>query len=467
MSKLTTFFLILLLLLFLPSSILASDNNFGLHLTQTSDIHSATKIINSSNGDWGWTTIVIRTDQLDYNTWQDFFNNCRKYHIIPILRLASTMENNYWKRPSFSDIDNLANFLNTLNWPTKNQHIIVFNEINHAQEWGGEVDIKNFTDILIYTSKKFKSLNSNFIILSPGLDLAAPENLPQFKSAQNVYKEIIDYQPEYFENIDGISSHSYPNYGFIGTPKDTGQHSIQGYKWELDFLKKNNINKNFPIFITETGWPHREGEDQKNNFYTNKTTANFLKIAINLWSQDKNIKAITPFIYNYPSAPFDHFSWLDKSENLYPEYQQIIDIPKNQNKPEQTTKYEIVKIHIPIIIFTNTNYTGQIFLKNTGQSIWGETKFCLKSQATSNIELEQLCIGNTEILPNQIQIINFNFKVNKNSDSSLKNILNWENLPGFEITPFNKNATIYHPKIGILEKILDLYKNYLNKFISP
>ena len=93
---------ILFLILFLffgvifNKSILASPNIFGLHLTQTQDLISAKDIINSNGGDWGWVTIVIRTDQLDYRTWQDFFDNCRRYHLIPIIRLATYSDNGNW-----------------------------------------------------------------------------------------------------------------------------------------------------------------------------------------------------------------------------------------------------------------------------------------------------------------------------------------------------------------------------------
>ena len=123
---------ILFLLFTLKSNpILASERNiFGLHLTQTADLDSAKNIINSSGGDWGYVTVVIRTDQLDKNTWQEFFDNCRKYHIIPIIRLATIMENNFWKIPSESDIDNLANLLNSLNWPMIPKYIMPFNEID-------------------------------------------------------------------------------------------------------------------------------------------------------------------------------------------------------------------------------------------------------------------------------------------------------------------------------------------------
>ncbi|MDD3003133.1 MAG: hypothetical protein PHS06_04685, partial [Candidatus Shapirobacteria bacterium] len=330
------FFIFLLIFsLFFNSLILASDNTFGLHLSQTEDIHSAAKIINSQNGDWGWATIVIQTNNLDKNTWQNFFDNCRKDHIIPIIRIATIGEGENWKIPDYSDIDHIVSFLNSLNWPTQEQHVVLFNEINHGSEWGGGINIKDFVDKSSYAAKKFKEANPNFFVLSCGLDLVAPKDPPKHESAENVYKEIISLNPNYFNNIDGVASHSYPNNGFVGTPNDTGQHSILGYQWELDLLKQLGVNKDLPVFITETGWPHREGIENQNNFYTAKTTANFLIQAItNVWSLDSRIKAVTPFIYNYSQEPFDHFSWLDENNNLYSEYQQLVDLPKKQNEPK-------------------------------------------------------------------------------------------------------------------------------------
>jgi len=455
-----TIFIIFALFIWLifNKPILASDNIFGLHLTQVSDIATAKDIINSAGGDWGWTTIVIPIDNLDRTTWQDFFDNCRKYHIIPILRLATYGDNDNWKAPAYSDIDNIANFLNSLNWPTRQQYIILFNEPNHGQEWGGTVDVKNFVDISIYASQKFKSLNPNFFILSGALDLAAPQKLPDFESAQNFYQEIYNYNSKYFENIDGIASHSYPNHGFIGTPNDTGQHSIHGYQWEINFIKQLGVQKTFPVFITETGWPHKEGINKRNNFYTTKTTSKFLIDSYHIWSNDPQIKAVTPFIYNYCQQPFDHFSWLDSNQKLYSSYQNIIDQPKNQNHPDQITKYEFYDCFLPFLILNDNEYTGQISLKNTGQSIWGETQFCLQPKTGNSIELTPLCINQDDyVLPNQIKIFPFKFKIKGNLAQTIN--FSWDSLPDIEISSFSPNATIYHPKFSLLDKI----RNFLER----
>lgn len=457
---------LILLLAFLFSAtkpILASSNIFGLHLSDLSDIKSASPIINSSSGDWGWATIVIRSDQLDKNIWQAFFNQARQKHIIPIVRIATTMSPNYWQKPTQQEIDKIIDFLTSLNWPTKKQHVILFNEINHANEWGGQVNIAEFSNLATYACQNFKTKNPNFYVLSSGLDLASPSQMPQFESASNVYQQIYKNNPDYFDCIDAIASHSYPNHGFIGRPTDTGQHSIRGYQWELNFIKSIGINKTYPVFITETGWPHREGQTVDNNFYSAKTSAQFLIQAYKIWQADPRVRAVTPFIYNYYSEPFDHFSWCDQSQQIMTAYQPLIDLPKTKNQPQQITKFVTEKIQLPIIILTDHQYLGKIKLKNTGQSIWGqdETKFCLTPQTTQNVEASAICVGSNTILPGQSIDLDFKFKIKSDTDHEGKTFLGWQDTQGFEITPFYSNATIYRPKTGIRQKIAVFLKKLI------
>lgn len=463
MKKFLFFLLFALIWKLFSFPILASERNlFGLHLTQVSDIHNAAKIINSADGDWGYVTIVIRLDILDHNTWQDFMDNCRKYHLIPIIRLGTLMQNDYWKRPSNEDINNLVTFLNDLNWPIKTRYIIPFNEINHDSEWGGEVDIKSFADTFVFTSQAFKSKNPDFFILSTPLDLAAPEKPPTHKSAANVYQEIFLYNPQYFNSFDGLASHSYPNHGYIGTPKDTGQHSIRGYQWELDYIRSLGINKDYPVFITETGWPHREGESTKNNYYTSKTSASFLLQAYSIWQSDPRIFAATPFIYNFPNTPFDHFSWIDKTETLYPAYQQVVDQPKSKNIPSQITSYKITQHPLPWLIFPDREYTGEITLQNTGQSIWGETKFCLNPETSANVQLNALCLGDETVLPGQSAKLAYKFKIAP-TEKTESTYLGWENLGKFELGIITGNPVIYQPKENFFQRLIRTVNSFFIK----
>jgi len=437
-----------------------NQNIFGLHLSQTSDLEKAAPIINSSQGDWGYATIVIRTDLLNQSMWQDFFDKCRKYHIIPIIRLGTMMENGNWKKPEYQDIDNLATFLNQLNWPTKQQIIIPFNEINHGTEWGGEVDIKNFADISIYTYQQFKNLNTNFYILATPLDYASPEKPPQFKKVDRVYQEIYLYNPKYFDSFDAIASHSYPNHGYIGLPTDKSIHSIIGYQYQLDIFKKLGVKNNYDVYLTETGWPHREGEQPQNNLYTTNTTAKFFNEALAIWQKDPKVKAVTPFTFNYPYQPFDHFSWVDKSETLYPAYQAVVDYPKTANHPEQITDYQLVKSSIPLFLIAGSEYGGQITLKNTGQSVWGETNFCLNPISSDNIITDAICTPKDFVYPGQTWTFEFKFKVNKPQNYTTKSFLQWDNLPAVEIIPFTKTGSIYSPKNTINEQL----RRFLSRF---
>jgi len=443
--------------MFLVSNIFANNKNvFGLHLTQISDVDKAKNIINSSGGDWGYVTIVLPLNQMDKNAWQDFFNNCRSSHLIPIVRLATIIDNDDWIQPSFSNIDNQADFLASLNWPTSQKHIILFNEINHASEWGGGVDVKKYVDLALYAIGKFKSLDPNFFIMGAGLDLAAPSSPPNFLSASDVYNQIYQYNPDYFNQVDGLASHSYPNHGYVGTPSDTGQHSIKGYLWELKFLKNLGVSKTLPVYITETGWPHREGVVKNNSFYSVTTSAKFLEQAISFWSKDPQVVAITPFIFNYPNEPFDHFSWLDRSESLYPPYQNLISLPKTANAPVQTNSYKIGNFLIPLVLFPDVDYRGKIILTNTGQSIWGagETKFCLKSISSSNLSVTNLCVDDNLIPPQKSTEIVFNFKI---VDPKAHSFLQWENTPQYPIEAFYTNATIYHPQYSLWQSLKMLF----------
>ncbi len=422
------YFLILLIFLLFPIKSQAA-NIFGIHLGDTNDIQKAGPIINASGGDWGYVTVVIRTDLLNHQMWQEFFDRCRQMHITPIIRLATNMENSYWKKPEYSDVDAITTFLNSLNWPHQKQIIILFNEPNHGSEWGGGVDIKNFVDISSYTAKKFKSLSPNYYILTTGLDLAAPSNLPEFESATNFYQQILSYKPDYFDNIDALAHHYYPN------------NSPKNFIWELNLLKKIGIKKDLPVFITETG------------FQNKKTAPRLLINNLNNWSRDKRIIAVTPFIFNYPYPPFEQFSWLDRGGNLNYEFKKVVNLPKQKNIVTQLNSYKVIFTHLPFIIFPNTVYHPIVELQNTGQAIWGETQFCLKASPSENIILSDLCVDpNKKTLPNQIQKIPFSFEIKSASSSSY---ISWENLPHYDLSLLSPSSTIYRPKTSFWSLVVE------------
>ncbi|MGI5826691.1 MAG: hypothetical protein ACOX50_04750, partial [Patescibacteria group bacterium] len=63
-------------------------NKFGIHILETTDLEKARELVNSTGGDWGWVTIVIRDDEMDFDKWQNFMDQCREKHLVPLVRIA-------------------------------------------------------------------------------------------------------------------------------------------------------------------------------------------------------------------------------------------------------------------------------------------------------------------------------------------------------------------------------------------
>jgi len=217
----------------------------------------------------------------------------------------------------------------------------------------------------------FKKENKNFFILPAGLDQAADGKNGTIDEAVFL-TEMARAVPDIFNKIDGWSSHSYPNHGFVGLPDDQGKATIKGFKWELAQLKKLGLDKNLPIYITETGWPHQQGKITRSQFFDENKTAQFIEKAFIYWQKDNQVKAVTPFVLNYSDLPFDHFSWLKNDGSHYQQFDKVLGISKIKASPEQIEDYQIVDLCLPDLLPTNYSYHGKIKIKNTGQWIMGE-----------------------------------------------------------------------------------------------
>ncbi|PJC47224.1 MAG: hypothetical protein CO035_06805, partial [Candidatus Omnitrophica bacterium CG_4_9_14_0_2_um_filter_42_8] len=103
-------------------------------------------------------------------------DKCKELRIIPLVRLTTEFDPdiNAWKIPNKRDIYDQINFLSSLDWPTDKKHIIVFNEVNHAKEWGGTINPGEYTRLLKFTADWAHTENKNFVVLPAGMDLAAP-----------------------------------------------------------------------------------------------------------------------------------------------------------------------------------------------------------------------------------------------------------------------------------------------------
>ena len=376
MKYLSAILLFFLYALLIPQRVLAVENplsmpnnKFGIHILFPSELKDAATLINSTGGDWGYVTIPIQSGDRDIEKWQRFMDDARKNHIIPIIRLAT--EGDYfntqvWRKPTAADILDFANFLNSLNWPTKNRYVVVFNEVNRGDEWGGTTDPADYAQILSYAVSVFKSKSDDFFIISAGLDNAAPTQPPSYMN-EYTYMNLMDQEvPGIFNQIDGMASHAYPNPGFSTAPTLNNSQSISSFTFERT-LASSLSSKTLPVFITETGWAGSIADDQKATWYQTAFS--------NSWS-DSDIVAITPFILRAGGEPFKKFSFLkeDGSKTLqYIAYQQI---PKVKGTPTLTKP-------VPAILGTETTVApdSSLVFRNFSMTDKG------KKKSFSNVDL--------------------------------------------------------------------------------
>lgn len=307
------------------------NNKFGIHILFPEELSEASELVNSNGGDWGYVIIPIQSGDKDILKWQRFMDTAKNLHIIPIIRLAT--EGDYfntkvWRKPRETDIVDFANFLNSLDWPVKNRYIIVYNEVNRADEWGGEVNASEYANLLAYAINVFKSKSLDFFIISAGLDNAAPESPPEFNNEYNYLQKMNDTVPGIFNQIDGLSSHSYPNPAFSQPPSLSSKMGIDSFSYERDLVRSMNT-KNLPVFITETGWSaDAVSADTQANYYQEAFS--------NAWS-DIGIVAITPFLLR-ANGSFNEFSFLDTDGKPTVQYQMIKSLSKVRGLPVLSQK---------------------------------------------------------------------------------------------------------------------------------
>ncbi len=237
------------------------------------------------------------------------------------------MENGVWVKPEKNQAEEWAAFLDQLNWPIKNRYIILFNEPNHAKEWGGTINPAEYAEIASLFIKTLKKTSPDFFVLNAGFDLAAPNLKNQTADALWYWQEMEKHQPGIFHLFDGWTSHSYPNPGFVANPYLTGRTSIVGYRFEQDYLAKNFGMAKKPVFITETGWVSGK------TGLSEEQIAQFYQIAYQQIWTDENLIAVTPFLLNYPQPLFSAFSWQDQDGHPKKHYQVVASLTKQAGQP--------------------------------------------------------------------------------------------------------------------------------------
>lgn len=311
------------------------NNKFGLYGYSEEDFITITgDLVNSTNGDWGYMLIPYNVKDYDYDKWKKLFEQLNETHLIPVIQLWDVDFDDYREQTVEA-----AQFLNQFDWPIEKRYISAYNEPNDARFWKGRLDPAHYAEILSYTIDSFKSVNGNYFMMNGAFNSTAPTaggymDQVQFMVAMDAA------EPNIFNRLDGWASHSYPQPAFRGKPWDVGRQSIRAYDWELRLLEQRFGVRELPVFITETGWPHKEGVEDNDAYYDQFTVADFMVQAFrDVWLPDERVAAVMPFTIYY-DPPHDHFSWLKEhdSTETYAPFDAVRLMPKIAGAPPIITK---------------------------------------------------------------------------------------------------------------------------------
>jgi hypothetical protein len=317
-------------------------------------------------GEWGYVTQLVRLDDLDPARWQVFMDLCAEYHLTPILRLATTYdrEAGWWVAPPRDGDDGYrtvaaryAEFVAALRWPTSEHTVIVGNEPNHGNEWGGRPDAGAYARFLIDVADALHAADENARVLNAGFDPYALHTGSQpfidgmvYVDEETFLDRMHAAYPDMFDRLDAWASHAYPMGSFVEgpwvqtyqvdlindavnpdhvkPPAGIYNRGVNGYEWELFKLSTYGV-KPLPVFVTETGWRHAESVDPQaadgGAFPDAETVASYLDLALRgnggrypecpeggwtPWLDDPRVVAVTLFALDGLPAEWGHTNLL-------------------------------------------------------------------------------------------------------------------------------------------------------------
>ena len=180
MRRLWIALLALFIMALSPESVGASVDSIGIHILHPQEISQVRQLFSEQNTNKHTPVYVTipysLADTKKAEDWQLFFKQSKEVNVIPIVRLTTAFEKNTWKVPSRSDVVLLLDSLDKMEWPQPERHIIVFNEVNHAKEWGGQISPRTYASILEFTANWAHTQAHPYVVLPAALDLAAPQS---------------------------------------------------------------------------------------------------------------------------------------------------------------------------------------------------------------------------------------------------------------------------------------------------
>ena len=338
-------------------------------------------------GRGGYVVELIRADDLDVVKWQQFLDDAARLELRPILRLATWQDRaaGHWVAPptdkdgqGYREIaERWARFLGALRFDGT-LYVVVGNETNRGDEWGGNPNPAEYARYLLDVSDALRQLKSNNLkILNGALDQYAPdtggEAVNGFRAidAASYLEGMQAADPRVWDAIDIWAAHAYPLGPFSAHPgrqqfqvddalaggPRTRQppfpglvnRGVNSYRWELFQLAGLGMKRPLRVFVTETGWRHRESQtpsgDQHGAVIGGEQAAEYIRLAFDgdplldpreqswtPWADDRDVGAVVLFALGGEPSRWGHTNLLVLGENgavlgLKPQFAGLIKRP--------------------------------------------------------------------------------------------------------------------------------------------
>ncbi len=312
-------------------------------------------------GEGGYVLQLLSDGNRDRIRWQMFLSSAGRNRLRPIIRIATRYDHKqgFWRIPR-ADRNRMSylrvaaeyrDFLESLRWPPGERVVIVGNEPNRGDEWGGRPNPRAYVRYLRDVSTVLRPLG--YTVLNAPLDAYCPNTNGEkidgvrYVDSESYMDGMYAESPEFPRLIDGWASHPYPQGPFTAPPGDQTfkidllngaenlnhvepplgiiNRGINGYEFELLKLRAYGAT-NLPVWATETGWRHLESDehsrDSQGVAISDQAATERLLLALTgpgngqsaigytPWLSDPRVRAIVFFGFNGDPTYWGHSNWL-------------------------------------------------------------------------------------------------------------------------------------------------------------
>ncbi|GEM_PF-2223283 len=260
----------------------AAPNKVGVNLAgfyDTAYLRATARAV----GEWGYVGVLTSPDQAF--RLQQLLDDCASLHLIPLLRISVTGgQDDRWEKPQLRDALFWVNVFNTLNWHDLPRLLVVNNEVNLDQEWGGKANPAEYADWLSLFARTIRATASPpgaYKIMMSALTLGASDESGQTIHPATFVKGMKAAIPDIFNQVDGTAINIYT----LRPYTDNRRWNYLGYREQLDLM-----GRDVPVYIMEEGLdPHFP--------YTDQDLADQVRIGWPTWQNDPLVVTVMPLAY--------------------------------------------------------------------------------------------------------------------------------------------------------------------------